>query len=109
MAGSAANGFTLDDSGAASLTVNTVSAATVGLTAKAIAIPGTVTGTTSVGLTAKAGDVAETGGGVILGDGALTANSTGGSVTLANPLNTVASVAGARRTGSRWTIRAWHR
>jgi hypothetical protein len=97
--GSATNGFTLDDSGAASLTVNTVNAATVGLTAKAISIPGTVTGTTSVGLTATAGDVAESGGGVVRGDGALTANSTGGSVTLANPLNTVASVAGSATNG----------
>jgi hypothetical protein len=99
VAGAATNGFTLDDSGAASLTVNTVSAATVGLTAKAISIPGTVTGTTSVGLTATAGDVAESGGGVVRGDGALTANSTGGSVTLANPLNTVASVAGSATNG----------
>ncbi len=53
--------FTLVDGGAASLTVNGLSAATVSLTAPEITVPGALAGTTSVTLAATGGGISETG------------------------------------------------
>src|SRR5262249_13380664 len=55
--------FILDDSNAASLTVNGLTAGTIGLTAGAINIPGAITGD-SVKLTATAGGISEAGGSI---------------------------------------------
>ena len=53
--------FTLVDGGAASLTVNGLSAAAVSLTAPVVSIPGVLIGTTSVALAASSGGISETG------------------------------------------------
>jgi hypothetical protein len=57
----AGESFSLADPGGAALTVNSVTAETVRLTAPSIAVAGTLTGTTSVTLTAGGGGISGTG------------------------------------------------
>ena len=55
--------FSLDDTNAASLTVNSLTAGTIGLTAPVINIPGVINGD-SVNLTATGGGISEAGGSI---------------------------------------------
>ncbi len=91
--------FVLDDSNAASLTVNSLTAGTIGLTAPVINIPGVINGD-SVNLTATGGGISEAGGSIT---STVLFGSATGAVDLTGT-NNISTLNGFTATGQAFTL-----